>query len=66
MIMEIKFIESHSFLGEEMTMVVNGNHHRLELNRVKNDYRICKQRIIELQDRIKELQLINYKLQLDR
>ena len=33
--MEIKFIESHSFLGEEMTMVVNGNHHRLELNRVK-------------------------------
>jgi phosphate starvation-inducible protein PhoH len=32
--MEIKFIESHSFLGEEMTMIVNGNHHRLEMNRM--------------------------------
>lgn len=27
----IKFTESHSFIGEEMTMTVNGKHHRLEL-----------------------------------
>jgi hypothetical protein len=29
--MEIKFIESHSFVGEHMTMEVNGNQHRLEI-----------------------------------
>lgn len=31
--MEIKFIESHSFVGEHMTMEVNGNHHRLEMDK---------------------------------
>ena len=31
--MEIKFIESHSFLGEHMTMEVNGNQHRLEYDK---------------------------------
>ncbi len=33
--MEIKFIESHSFLGEHITMEVNGNQHRLEMNRTQ-------------------------------
>jgi hypothetical protein len=31
--MKIKFIESHSFFGEHMTMEVNGNQHRLEMNK---------------------------------
>lgn len=30
--MEIKFIESHSFLGEQTIMEVNGNIHYLEIN----------------------------------
>jgi hypothetical protein len=31
--MEIKFIESHSFIGEHMRMEVNGNQHRLEIDK---------------------------------
>lgn len=31
--MEIKFIESHSFIGEHITMEVNGNQHRLEMDK---------------------------------
>jgi hypothetical protein len=31
--MEIKFIESHSFLGEHMTMEVNGYQHSLEMDK---------------------------------
>lgn len=31
--MEIKFIESHSFVGEHMSMVVDGNVHRLEMDK---------------------------------
>ena len=31
--MKIKFIESHSFLGEYMTMEVNGNQHRLVMDK---------------------------------
>ena len=31
--MEIKFIESHSFVGEHMTLKVNGNQHSLEMDK---------------------------------
>ena len=31
--MEIKFIESHSFVGEHMTMEVNDNQHCLEMDK---------------------------------
>jgi hypothetical protein len=31
--MEIKFIESHSFVGERMIMEVNGNQHLLEMDK---------------------------------
>lgn len=31
--MEIKFIESHSFVGEHMIMEVDGNQNRLEMDR---------------------------------
>ena len=31
--MEIKFIESHSFVGEHMIMEVNGNQHCLEMGK---------------------------------
>jgi hypothetical protein len=31
--MEIKFIESHSFVGESMYMVVNENSHSLEMDK---------------------------------
>lgn len=31
--MEIKFIESHSLIGAHMTMEVNGNRHRLEMDK---------------------------------
>ena len=31
--MEIKFIESHSFVGEEMSMEVGSNQHRLEMDK---------------------------------
>lgn len=31
--MKIKFIESHSFVGEEMSMEVGDNQHRLEMDK---------------------------------
>lgn len=31
--MEINFIESHSFVGEHMTMKVAGNYHLLEMDK---------------------------------
>jgi hypothetical protein len=42
--MEIKFIESHSFVGEHMTMEVNGNQHRLEMEK---NIRTTRSKVIE-------------------
>ena len=53
--MEIKFIESHSFVGEHMSMEVNGNHHRLEMD----ENQTYEQNAVEL---LKELYNVDFKV----
>jgi len=38
--MEIKFIVGHSFVGEHMSMVVDGNDHRLDMNKTYEEHAV--------------------------
>ena len=55
-LMEIKFIESHSFIGEHMTMVVNGNTHSLEMDRTQT----YEQHAVKL---LKEIYDVDFKVE---
>jgi hypothetical protein len=54
--MEIKFIESHSFVGEHMAMEVNGNQHRLEMDKNQT----YEQHAVKL---LKEIYDVDFKLE---
>lgn len=51
--MEIKFIESHSFVGEHMTMYVDGKMYRLEMDK----YQTYEQHAINL---LKQIYNVDY------
>ena len=54
--MEIKFIESHSFVGEHMTMEVYGNQYHLEMDKNQT----YEQHAVKL---LKEIYDVDFKLE---